>query len=63
MCVCARARTFPLQVMSPTSRSIMRYVVRATSCGRFVMPATKIEELYTPENYALDVPFIITVVS
>ena len=41
----------------------LTYVVRATSCGRFIMPATKVEEMYSPENYALDIPVVVNVVA
>lgn len=45
----------------PSTNHILRYVVRATNRGRFIMPATKVEEMYSPENYALDLPVVVVV--
>jgi alpha-2-macroglobulin len=37
----------------PAGITTYRYLARATSLGRFVMPPTRVEEMYVPETYGM----------
>ena len=37
----------------PAGITTYRYLARATSIGRFVMPPTRVEEMYVPETYGM----------